>query len=361
MSLNFPTTFWKNQKTPEEETPPAVGSISINWNKKLFYSPYGTQDSQVSGPSNVVFNRNYDGNGQNGNGPFEPNPGGEIFYNNYNDNDVAYPENGDTTNQNRPYFGWYLRGNNTYSNTFHRNDPWTIQDDGRHIRLFTEADWSTLSYINYELAFSDAHPEGSSDEFYYSNRFYNGFVQSGAATGEFTLEGTGKTLRVYVSGLAEKFGAPDFYNAGTTEVVSGILEYTYDLSILKIKEQGSDPEVICSGRNISTGAGQDYPYGYPWDMNHTLFYDKDGNQKPQRYYERENLGDSINFSNQLGDGTYENVVDQTKRQDYVREVSQYTGSYSLAAGNHEIHFGFITQDGSYNSGGFIGATFEFIP
>jgi len=47
MSLNLPTAFWKNQKTPEEETPPAVGSISINWNKKLFYSPYGTQDSQL--------------------------------------------------------------------------------------------------------------------------------------------------------------------------------------------------------------------------------------------------------------------------------------------------------------------------
>ena len=53
------------------------------------------------------------------------------------------------------------------------------------------------------------------------------------------------------------------------------------------------------------------------------------------------------------------MVEQTERKLYVREAARFTGSKNLAAGTHEIEFYFNTNDGNYNSGVFVGATFSF--
>ena len=342
MSINFPTAFWKSQKKVAEEE-----AVTISWDTGLYFTPLSSDN--VLGPDNVVLTNGYRTDGTNG--PFQPNPNSnsEIFNLGYTTpGNTAYLT--DPTEESIAYFGCYRNGDSTYDQFAHRSNPWLIEDESLKINLFAEADWGTIDYINYPLANSDL-TEGS-DVIKYYHRYYNGFVQSGSATGTFTLESP-KTMTVLVSGLGENFGA----YAGNA---SGEIEETFDISIVYLKQQGGTREAICSGRNRPSDTEFQPPFGRPWDVNHALFFTGGQHSTQEPYYDRSNLNTNINYYYDANyNGTYNNVVDQSQRRDYVRAVSQFTGVRSLSAGTHQVELHFTTNDGNYSSGTFVGATFSF--
>lgn len=344
MSINFPTAFWKNSHKVDDSTPPS-SSPSITWNKQLFYSPLSTEYNDL-GPAKVVYasNYRYDYSQDPYYFPMQPNPeiNSSPFVNEYASSQVAITDEDETS---RAYFSWYLDGGNVGIGTenrtqfAHRSNPWIIEENGRKINLFAEADGETLKSINTPLYQSSVELGGTRGTVEYSYAYYNNFVQSGSATGSFTLSSSSpKNLQILVSGLAEIRGP----------TLGGFTDF-YDYCSVRIKrtDGGDLDETVCNGRNHPEITTRN------WDMNHMVFFIGDGSEpKPTNYYNRKTSSDTI--------GTYDNVVDQTKRRDYVRAVSQFTGEYTgLAAGDYQVVINFTSNDGQYNSGAFIGATFNF--
>jgi len=272
--------------------------------------------------------------------PFWQNPDGEVFYPYYNPSVTAVDSAGDAVDY--AYFGWYLGGNSTYNQTLnggsvalHRSDPWIINQAGTEIDIFAEADRTTLSYIDDYL-----YMNAMVGSIQYAGRYYNGFIQSGYAKGTFTLESP-KTLNILASGLGEKYVGLD----ATQE------DETFDRFQLYVKEGANTKSLICTARNPHNDASR------PWDVDHLKFKDAGGSTTPP-FYNRDNRNTSIDTDYNTA-GEFTNVVEQTERKLYVREAARFTGSKNLAAGDHEIEFYFNTNDGNYNSGVFVGATFSF--
>ena len=360
MSINFPTAFWKNSHKVDDSTPPS-SSPSITWNKQLFYSPLSTEYNDL-GPAKVVYasNYRYDYSQDPYYFPMQPNPeiNSSPFVNEYASSQVAITDEDETS---RAYFSWYLDGGNigirgsvgigteTENRTqfAHRSNPWIIEENGRKINLFAEADGETLKFINTPLYQSSVELGGTRGTVKYSYAYYNNFVQSGSATGSFTLSSSSpKNLQILVSGLAEITQGP---------TLGGFTDF-YDYCSVRIKrtDGGDLDETVCNGRNHPETTTRN------WDMNHMVFFIGDGNTQKPTYYNRETSSDTISYDNDSGQDTYTNVVDQTKRRDYVRAVSQFTGEYNnLDAGDYQVVINFTSNDGQYNSGAFIGATFNF--
>ena len=330
MSINFPTAFWKSQKKVAEE------AVTISWDTNLYYMP-STTDADGLGITKATTTSAYDAT------PFWQNPDEEVFYPYYNDSDTAVDSAGAAVDY--AYFGWYRNGNSTYDQTLdvdgggsvalHRSDPWIINQAGTEIDIFAEADRRTLSYIDDYL-----YRGAMVGAIQYAGRNYNGFIQSGYAKGTFTLESP-KTLNILASGLGEKYVGRDV----TQE------DETFDRFQLYVKEGANTKSLICTARNPHNDANR------PWDVDHLKFKDAGGSATPP-FYNRDNRNTSIS-TDQNTDGYYSNVVEQTERKLYVREAARFTGSKNLAAGTHEIEFYFNTNDGNYNSGVFVGATFSF--
>lgn len=344
MSINFPTAFWKNSHKVDDSTPPS-SSPSITWNKQLFYSPLSTEYNDL-GPAKVVYASNYRYEYDPYYFPMQPNPeiNSSPFVDGYKSSQVAITDEDETS---RAYFSWYLDGGSVGIGTenrtqfAHRSNPWIIEENGRKINLFAEADGETLKFINKPLYQSSVELGGTRGTVEYSYAYYNNFVQSGSATGSFTLSSSSpKNLQILVSGLAEITQGP---------TLGGFTDF-YDYCSVRIKKTdgGGLDETVCNGRNHPE---EDTTRN--WDMNHMVFFIGDGSEpKPTNYYNRKTSSDTI--------GTYDNVVDQTKRRDYVRAVSQFTGEYNnLDAGDYQVVINFTSNDGQYNSGAFIGATFNF--
>lgn len=362
MSINFPTAFWKNSHKVDDSTPPS-SSPSITWNKQLFYSPLSTEYNDL-GPAKVVYTSNYRYDYSQDHFPMQPNPetNSNPFVDLYNSAQVAITDEDETS---RAYFSWYLDGGDesiggdpqeagagaeTRKQFAHRSNPWIIEENGRKINLFAEADGETLKFINMPLYQSSVELGGTRGTVEYSYAYYNNFVQSGSATGSFTLSSSSpKNLQILVSGLAEITQGP---------TLGGFTDF-YDYCSVRIKrtdggDGGDLDETVCNGRNHPEDTTRN------WDMNHMVFFIGDGNQQKPTYYNRETSSDTISYHYLNGEqGTYDNVVDQTKRRDYVRAVSQFTGEYTLAAGDYQVVINFTSNDGQYNSGAFIGATFNF--
>lgn len=339
MSINFPTAFWKNQKKVAEEE-----AVTISWDTNLYYMP-NTTDPDGLGITKATTTSAYDAT------PFWQNPDDEVFYPYYNASVTAVDSAGAAIDY--AYFGWYRNGNSTYDQTLdvsgggsvalHRSDPWIINQAGTEIDIFAEADRTTLSYIDDYL-----YTTAMAGAIQYAGRYYNGFIQSGYAKGTFTLESP-KTLNILASGLGEKYVGDD----ATQE------DETFDRFQLYVKEGTNTKSLICTARNPHNDASR------PWDVDHLKFKDAGGSDTPP-FYNRDNRNTSIDKyienddgNGSIQDGSFSNVVEQTERKLYVREAARFTGSKNLAAGTHEIEFYFNTNDGNYNSGVFVGATFSF--
>ena len=326
---NFPTAFWKKQPSAEVSS-----EISINWDTEL-WSSYGqngeTDPSEYDFPlrgglvSNFPFNTT-DSNGW-----------GEDFHSAYG----SETWQGNVTPP-TPYFGWYLTGGYGIEDPkeydlqdYHRANPWIVGEN--EIKIFFEADFSTAGSINTP----DPNPN---DQGFYRVELYNHFIQSGSATGSFTLPST-STLTIKVSGLGEDFETADGYAPH------------YDSMVLYL-DNGSTNELICSGaapedeRYIDEDGELVYPGIGEWDMQQVKLYA--GN----------NLNTIVNTTDSpKGEprGNAGQLVNQVTRDigyTTTNGIGTFTKS-NLAAGNYKIKINVSTIDAIYNSGAFYGFTFTF--
>jgi len=294
MGVNFPTAFWKGSNPSDEE-------ISIDWDLYLYYNTASNIGAGLvqssSGPSFSQITSAH---------PYTVND--EDYYFNYLSNRTA-----DNSNA---FFGWLLEG---YSQNnlegYHRGNPFIVENDGRELNLFFEADQSTVLDLSRENTYSG--PDSPSEKYY--EDVFNHFIQSGYAEGSFTLNST-SNLSITVSGLGEK--------------------YSSDFEKMHL---AVDDIHICKGQ--SPGGDEDNP----WDMNQVKLFNSAGTQTPNP------------APNRVA-GTY---VDQDNRRAYTTAGGQATFTtpanplQNMAAGEHTIKIYFNTNDGQYNSGAFYGFKFTF--
>ncbi len=356
MSINFPTAFWKNQAS---NSTPTISETPINWDGGNIGGNIGdgVEDGVEDGVGLGHLNNLYYGSVDYGNvgtiGKYI-NPVGyataglslsttypfddatsEDFFPTYGDGNqpIHYDE---TSIINRPYFGWYIAGNvggggnvgigSQALTRYHREDPWIIENNGRKINLFFQADYETLFKLQWDMYYANV---GLGEE--YAFQYYNHFIQSGYTEGSFNLSEIAD-LEIKASGLGE------------------LNSNEFDLFQLYI-----DDELICKGTAPGGGGTR------PWDMDHCKFFNAGGVPTPASPGTRKNLGTSIKQFESL-DATTEisNVVEQTTRRDYVKDSAVFTHTKTnLAIGDHKIKIFYNTNDGRYNSGAFYGATFNF--
>jgi hypothetical protein len=331
MSINFPTAFWKNQSESDSSTS-TPSETAINWQKYLYYgsTKEETVDLNVGEFLNPV---GYATAGLSLNTTYPFNDAtSEDFFPTYESNSLTTDYDFSSITQ-RPYFGWYIASDGNVGigsqalTRYHREDPWIIENNGRKINLFFQADYETLFKLQWDMYYANV---GLGEE--YAFQYYNHFIQSGYTEGSFNLSEIAD-LEIKASGLGE------------------LNSNEFDLFQLYI-----DDGLICKG--TAPGGGSRL-----WDMDHCKFFNAGGTQTPTdaQAGTRKNLGTSIKQFESL-DATTEitDVVEQTTRRDYVKDSAVFTHTKTnLAIGDHKIKIFYNTNDGRYNSGAFYGATFNF--
>jgi hypothetical protein len=316
MSLNFPTAFWKGSNNPSDD-----GEVSIDWKLKLYYSE---QELDENGQSTTPYlgAGNVEEATQNSNGLFpdieNAHPyvvaGQNYFfgYNPYIPHQLSV-----VASDSDSFFGWLLNGYNQNDlQGFHRANPFIVEDDGKELNLFFEADQDTVEVLGRDINYSnETNTRAYEDTF-------NRFIQSGYAEGSFTLNST-SSLSITVSGLGETYNT------------------AFDKMHLAV-----DGIHICKGQAPGGGTSTN-----GWDMNQVKLFDSDGDPTPTQY------------ANRVG-GKY---VDQDNRRfGYTTAAGQATFTApanpleNMAAEvQHTIKIYFNTNDGIYNSGAFYGFKFNF--
>ena len=327
MSLNFPTAFWK------QEAPPVGVGTSIDWNTSLWWSHDDDPEELfvLRDTSSFPFNVDVAGAEQ------------EYYY----DYDTY------TTFENPlAFYGWYLDGGPDDANPapgkndlsdYHRANSWIIQPDGLDVQLYYEADWDT--------AMASGINNGSSA---INVTKYNHFIQSGEATGSFTLEAQ-TNLEIKVSGLAHDI----FGNTTDENNYNQMLLYLYN---------GSSEELVCSGCAPMDDRWSEnaYPLASEVDLYGSLIENIDMQQV--KLYAGGALNTIVN-SQQTP------TVDASKGQprsnsgEFVKQLTRYSycnnngiGTFNknnLAAGSYELRLRSFTADGATQSGAFYGFTFSF--
>ena len=180
----FPTAFWKTKR------PASVGvGTEINWETGLWWS-YGDGSPALQ---NFLLK-------QSSSFPFAPNVGGALdeYYTEYDNISTSDYEKG-TEASTYAYHGWFLHGGKDLSeqdvdlSDWHRLEPWIIEEGGSGLSLLHESDFATA----YESGYLQ---ENDNYGAVFSNKTFNKFIQSGEATGTFTLNTT-SNLTMQVSGL----------------------------------------------------------------------------------------------------------------------------------------------------------------
>ena len=318
MGLNFPTAFWKKQ--------PADASV-ISWETGLWWS-YGDG-------SPPYYNFPVD---QTSNFPFTVDT--DEYYTTYNSDAVS--------SSTEAYFGWFLDGGTDNIgfqdlSAYHKEKPWTIINEGLGVSLENEADW----WSAYD---SGLGGEGNyNTDFLYTH--YNQFIQSGEATGKFTLASSA-TLQVKVSGLGQDTN---------TETDSDF----YDSMTLHLFYPNETEELLCSG-----GAPRDNRFASNSALNeqldlndNTVIYNMDMQQV--KLYAGNNLTSIVN--------TTESPKGEPRgnSNEWVSQDNRIYGSYTTAdgigtftksltaVGDYQLRIKTSTVDGNWNSGAFYGFTFSF--
>lgn len=319
MGLNFPTAFWKDSN-PSDSSDSSDG-VSINWDLYLYYSTasnkgVGQAISSNGPPFSTIAN---------GAHPYEVYNGDlevfEDYFPEYNSALRAEVGGGATPEEEEEadlvYFGWYLTGYERGGEVndlegYHRANPFILDDNGRELNLFFEADQKTLEKL-------DRAPD---DQSY--RALYNDFIQSGYAEGSFTLTSV-SDLSIKVSGLGE------------------IDNTNYDKMHLAV-----DGVHICKGEAPGGDPSK------PWDMNQVKLFNSAGAQTPTQYANRDHP-----------DGPNDKVDQDNRRFGYTTAAGQATFTtpanplQNMAAGEHTIKIYFNSNDGQYNSGAFYGFKFTF--
>jgi hypothetical protein len=346
----FPTAFWKTKRA----TSVGVGT-SISWETGSWWS-YGNgspalQNFPLKQDSNFPF------------GVYVPSFDAiDEYYTEYDN--VSYAEKkADSTYS---YYGWFLQGGEDLSeenvdlSAWHNAEPWEVGADGLNLSVQNETDFTTSYTSGY---YNDTDNYGQ----VFSDKTFNKFIQSGEATGSFTLNTT-STLTIKVSGLGNdtshewEFGSTIEDQDANYPGDKSIFSNSMVLSLYNANT--SSDTIICSGKapmddrllsntdlkNQQDLIGMDLDYNI--DMQQVKLY---------------NAGSSTIANTTAGTkgeprGDSSNWVDQGNRIDGGYTTTNGIGTFtqnSLAAGNYEIRIKASTYDVEYNSGAFYGFTFSF--
>ena len=318
MGLNFPTAFWKKQ-------PELVEEFSISWETGLAWSQGDVSEADINSPlkhspqtSPFPFNVIVDGTT-------------EEYYESYGTLNWV----GDSTTS--PYYAWFLTGGyDLYGendlSAYHQSEPWTIGATGHTLRIDFEADWDTAYLSDATLAGTRPISAG-----------YNSFVQSGNATGTFTVSAAQApaTLEVKMSGLGE-----DYYPVGAAP--------SYDVMTVYL-----DNDLICSGK--APGDDRDvlalYPSSTNYDMQQVKLYAGSDLETIVNYQKTP----TTNLTKGEPRASSSELVEQDTRASYT--TSNGIGTFTktnLAVGEYKIKIKTSTIDGAYNSGAFYGLNFNLI-
>ena len=336
MGLNFPTAFWKQESA---EAAPDT-SATISWSTGLYWShdPAGNSSSiGTTQPFPIQHHSSY---------PFLVNiyDYDDEYFADYNPQTTLINK-GETFGHSdvmadQVFYGWYTTGGYNAQGEAqapHRENPWIVEQDSLYISLNFEADIET------------AVDSAAYDDWTEALDKYNGFIQSGSATGTFTLSSP-TTMKVQVSGLGRdalwNFSEP-FYHSMTLHL--------YDVA-------AETSTLLCSGKAPEDERFKDNSNAYVYDMQQVKLYS--GN----------NLNTIINYQGKNGGtvdtekgairNTPNSVVDEDDRTTYINNdgtgVFFNKGSSApLSAGTYQIRINASTMDGTYSSGAFYGFKFTF--
>ena len=324
MGLNFPTAFWKKQ--------PVDASV-ITWETGLWWS-YGNEPAEgVNFPLK-----------QSSSFPFVVD--GSEYYTAYDPDTIS--------SDSKAYFGWFLDGGIDDSlgfqdlSAYHKEKPWTIEEAGLKVSLENEADHETALDSGLGGAGNENTP------FLYSH--YNSFIQSGEATGRFSLDSS-STLQIKVSGLGQDTDA---------ETLSSF----YDSMTLHLFYPNEAEVLICSGSSPRDDRlASNSALGDQLDLNgNALAFNMDMQQV--KLYAGDDLTTIINYQQTPTTDTSKGEpraystqwVEQTNRiaKPYTNTNGTATFSKSLTAvGDYQLRIKTSTFDGNFNSGAFYGFTFSF--
>ncbi len=350
MSLNYPTAFWKHD--PETESVP---DVDISWETSLAWS-FDTpgNDPSVIGVTDefpIKHESSY---------PFivniDPYVFDDEYYSYYGSLTTLVTKiEGDTSSNidlaslgfpsDQVFYGWYLNGGiNAEGEEYpapHRAEPWIIEQENEYISLNFEADaYSAL----------DRDPDYGYDA---AIQKYNPFIQSGSATGTFTLTSTTK-MEVQVSGLArDSTWTASWNRLGYAQMTMHLYDQSADTETLLCSGHAPQDERFDSNSTPAIGV---------WDMQQVKLYS--GND----------LETIINYQGKNG-GTKDtdkgavrsspnSIVNEDNRTTYVNDNG--TGvffnkgtSTALSAGTYQVRINASTMDGTYSSGAFYGFKFTF--
>ena len=326
---NFPTAFWKKQ--PAEE---AVGvGTTIAWETGLSWS-YDTTDEAVGvtspfpikGTTSFPFVVDIDGYGE------------EEYYSSYGTATTTINKGTDPSQfADQVFYAWYLTGGydtagENDTSTIHSPNPWEVGE--LSARIDFEADYITASWSGIEPSY-DIWTK------------YNQFIQSGSATGSFTL-GSTSNLTISVSGLGQDknrtYQWADAYDTMTLHLYNGSTE-----------------ELICSGeapednRNL---LAEEVGWYHNFDMQQVKLYSGSDLENIVNYQGRH--GGTVDEDYGAVRSNTTQWVDQNDRISYVN--SNGTGMFTknnLVAGDYEIRIRASSIDGDLTSGAFYGFTFSF--
>jgi len=348
MSLNYPTAFWKQD--PETESVP---DVDISWETSLAWS----FDTPGNDPGEIGINEPFPIKHESSY-PFivdlVTTDGEDEYYSYYGPvTTLINKQNGDeesditqdtTLFSDQVYYAWYLSGGiNALGEEYtapHRAEPWIIEQENEYISLNFEAD-------------GDSAKDRSDSEWEDIIPKYSSFIQSGSATGTFTLTSTTK-MEVQVSGLARDSTWKTSWNP-----------LGYASMTMHIYDQSADTEtLLCSGR-----APQDERFKENstadigvWDMQQVKLY-SGNNLNTIINYEGKGIN-ILNIDKGAVRSSPNSIVNENNRTTYVNDNG--TGvffnkgnSTPLSAGTYQIRINASTMDGTYSSGAFYGFKFTF--
>ena len=319
MGLNFPTAFWKKQSEGTANT--------IVWETGLWWS-YGDGSPLHN---NIPVD-------QSSNFPFTVDT--DEYYTSYDSDTLS--------SSSEAYFGWFLNGGTDNIgfqdlSAYHKEKPWTIIGDGLGVSVEKEADWWTAYNSGLDGVGND------NTDFLFTH--YNQFIQSGEATGRFTLHSS-STLQIKASGLGQDT---------SLETASNF----YDSMTLYLFHPNGTEELICSGssprddRLASNSALND-----EIDLNgDSPLYNMDMQQV--KLYAGDNLSSTVNTTESpKGEprGNSTTWVSQDNRIYGSYTTSDGIGTFTkslTAVGDYQLRVKTSTVDGNWNSGAFYGFTFSF--
>ena len=348
----FPTAFW------HMKAPAAVGvGTEISWVTGALWS-HGNgspalQNFSQQQSSNFPF------------GVYIPDEWAIAeYYPNYDGEDYAEKQ----ANSSYAYYGWFnhggedLEGNVVNLSAWHNAEPWEVGADGLNLSVQNETDLTTSYSSGY---FNDTENYGQA----FSDKTFNKFIQSGDATGSFTLSST-STLTIKVSGLGNdtshywEHAASARIDNQDASVPGGKSIFSNSMVLSLYNATTSSDTIICSGRApmddrlLSNADLKDQidlvgaALGYNIDMQQVKLY---------------NAGSETIVNTTAGTkgeprGHSDKWIDQRNRINGGYVTSNGIGTFtqsSLTAGNYEIRIKASTYDVEYNSGAFYGFTFSF--